>query len=93
MSRPQAPTWAEIEAGMSAAIAAGRHCRIEDWHGEVCAGCDQWTRVIYHTAEDGKRFCPACADKMGQGPQAWIEKQRRRAAMAAMAAAARGGAR
>ena len=51
------------------AIAAGTHGPIESWQ-TVCDGCGQWTASIYFVDPGShKRFCPGCADRMGQGPK------------------------
>lgn len=58
------------------AIAEGRHHAGPD--RQFCGGCRQWVSSIYWV-DQGKRLCPDCADRCGQGPKADERRQRERA--------------
>jgi hypothetical protein len=69
------PTAGELAALTQTAIAEGRHCPIEQWRAR-CDGCGNWVSSIYHTTEGSRRrLCPECADLIGQGPNAFQQRQ------------------
>jgi hypothetical protein len=63
----------EIAAIFAKAIAEGRYNPHKKF---FCEGCYREVDRLYHFT-DGKHICPDCADEIGCGPKAFMERQAR----------------
>jgi hypothetical protein len=67
------PGWDRVTRILNEAIRNGTHSRTTQ---TVCEACREWCSGIFYIGPTGTRFCAACADKFGQGPES-IDKRRR----------------